>query len=72
MFVIELIGFAIIVNFVVSLLCFIREERSAKEEKRDRKARFLIWLIISSTLLLTAITMVVLLMLLTIAIMRNM
>ena len=72
MFVIELIGFAIIVNFVVSLLCFIREERSAKEEKRDRKARFLIWLIISSTLLLTAITMVVLLMLLTRAIMRNM
>lgn len=72
MFVIELIGFAIIVNFVVSLLCFIREERSAKEEKRDRKARFLIWLIISSTLLITAITMVVLLMLLTIAIMRNM
>lgn len=39
MFVIELIGFAIIVNFVVSLLCFIREGRSAKEEKRDRKAR---------------------------------
>ncbi|PWT27970.1 hypothetical protein [Butyrivibrio fibrisolvens] len=72
MFAIELIGFAIIVNFVVSLLCFIREERSAKEEKRDRKARFLIWLIISSTLLLTAISMVVLLMLLTIAIMRNM
>lgn len=72
MFAIELIGFAIIVNFVVSLLCFIREERSAKEEKRDRKARFLIWLIISSTLLLTAITMVVLLMFLTIAIVRNM
>ena len=72
MFAIELIGFAIIVNFVVSLLCFIREERSAKEEKRDRKARFLIWLIISSTLLLTAISIVVLLMLLTIAIMRNM
>lgn len=72
MFAIELIGFAIIVNFVVSLLCFIREERSAKEEKRDRKARFLIWLIISSTLLLTAISMVVLLMILTIAIMRNM
>ena len=72
MFAIELIGFAIIVNFVVSLLCFIREERSAKEEKRDRKARFLIWLIISSTLLLTAISMVVLLMLLTIAIIRNM
>lgn len=61
-----------LIFFILSLVLFIRDGNKAREEGRKRKTGIVVLLIISSGLLALIITLAVLLVLLTIAIVQNM